>query len=119
METIFDLEADWDVPDEPVPDIQKRAPTAILGTINDFAKQLDGKSYFDIEEDFREACVKKRRQRVLRGIISTTYSDLQPMVKPKLEDLLVNPNKRIDVLCGCYVKNEETNIMETKFRWVK
>ena len=110
MEKIFDLEAGWDVPDEPVVDIQKRAPTAILGTLNNFAKQLDGK-YFDNEEEFKEACVKKRRQRVLRGIIST-YSDLQPMVTPKLEDL-VNPNKRIDVLCGCGVKNEETTLMET------
>ena len=57
LRSIIRREKNEDIPDEPTPEIQKRINTAILGTFNDFAKNLDAK-YFKAEYEFKEAIMK-------------------------------------------------------------
>lgn len=112
MRSIIRQEKNEDIPDEPNPEIQKRVNTAILGTFNDFAKNLDAK-YFKDEDEFKEACMKLKGKREARGE-GSMYSTLQPFNRPDLDELL---NKRIDVLTSFEIKNIDGTHKEWKLQW--
>lgn len=109
---IITREKTMDIPDEPTPEIQKRTDTAILGTLNDFAKNLDAK-YFKDKDEFKKACEKLKREREARGE-GSMYSTLQPFFRPELDELV---GRRIDVLSSFEIKNEDGSHKEWKLRW--
>ena len=112
MKYIIKNESRHHVPAEPIPHMPQRAHTGILGTFNSTAMGLE-KKYVDNIEEFKERCNKLRREREARGE-GSMFSELQPFVRPELDDLMY---KRIDVLCGVDVENELTKEKEKVLRW--
>ena len=112
MKYIIKNESKHHVPAEPIPHMPQRAHTGILGTFNSTAMGLE-KKYVDNIEEFKERCNKLRREREARGE-GSMFSELQPFVRPELDDLM---HKRIDVLCGVDVENELTKEKEKVLRW--